>query len=87
MRRMGATGKSVNAMSFLNTEEIETEIAQPQYTVLPDKLNTMTGTLDNDLDVKYYTFTAVRGQKVMIHELGRTSANSPWKIEYKTDKD
>ncbi|WP_397449314.1 hypothetical protein [Pseudomonas sp. NA-150] len=99
---MGVAASSASAMSFFDAEEYEAaasanmkleekvEVAvpvEPTVMELPDKLNTITDSLENDQDVKYYSFTAVRGQKVMIHEIRLPNELSPWKIEHKVDQD
>jgi hypothetical protein len=43
--------------------------------------------LENPEDVKQYSFTAVRGQRVMIREIRIIPEKSPWKIEYKIDQE
>jgi hypothetical protein len=91
----------INAMSFFDAEEhgervsakMEVEKkeevaapAEPQPTALADGLNKIIDTLENPADVKHYTFTAVRGQKVMVREIPRSPEQSPWRIEYKNDQ-
>lgn len=60
------------AMSFLSTAAIPviaSNVSQP-VTVLPDKLNTLEDSLADESDVKHYSFTAVRGQDVLIRARG-----------------
>lgn len=54
---------------------------------LPDTLNIITGQLDSEDAIKSYSFTAVRGQRVMIHPLDNPTGDSPWTIEYKLGDD
>lgn len=49
---------------------------------LPDKLNTVIGTLDNDNSEKHYSFTATRGQKVIVSEIHPIGGRSKFKIDY-----
>lgn len=98
---IATTANPVNAMSFPNAQMQEAKISakkdaekkedaavpiEPQSTVLPDGLNTIIDTLENPQDVKHYSFTAVRGQKVMVHHIPQTPGKSPWKIEYNIDQ-
>lgn len=46
-------------VSNASIEPPDLEIA-PHVVELPDKLNTVIDTLDNDDDVKYYSFTALQ---------------------------
>lgn len=59
-----------------------TEVTNVQITDLPDKINSVFDKLENAGDVKYYSFTALRGQKVMINDVLRGAEGSYWKIEY-----
>jgi hypothetical protein len=98
---IATTANPVNAMPFPNAQVQEAKISakkgiekkedtavpiEPQSTVLPDGLNTIIDTLENPQDVKHYSFTAVRGQKVMVYEVRQSPEKSPWKIEYKIDQ-
>lgn len=61
------------------------ELAEPTDTQpieLPDKVNRIFDKLKNATDVKYYSFTALRGQQVMINHVRQGTENSYWKIEY-----
>ncbi|MFJ3484149.1 hypothetical protein ACIPL1_12320 [Pseudomonas sp. NPDC090202] len=78
---------SVINVGSVNAGTQSAPAVNPQIVELPDKLNTVIGTLDSDDDVKYYSFTALRGQKVMIHDAQRGTKGSQWKIEYKIDGD
>jgi hypothetical protein len=49
---------------------------------LPDKINRIFDKLETASDVKYYSFIALRGQKVMINDVQRGAEGSHWKIEY-----
>lgn len=99
---IATTAGPVNAMSFFDAEEYEERgsgkmemekkeemvtSAEPQPAVLADGLNKIIDTLENPEDVKQYSFTAVRGQRVMIREIRIIPEKSPWKIEYKIDQD
>ncbi|NBB12464.1 hypothetical protein [Pseudomonas sp. SLFW] len=78
------------ALPFTHLSGANAEVPEspaPHIEALPDKLNTVIGTLDNDSDVKYYSFTALRGQKFMVHDVQRGPNGSQWKIEYKIDED
>ncbi|MCD5970359.1 hypothetical protein [Pseudomonas quasicaspiana] len=59
-----------------------TETTDVQITDLPDKINRVFDKLEGAGDVKYYSFTALRGQKVMINEVLQGAEVSYWKIEY-----
>ncbi|MBX8530662.1 hypothetical protein K5D32_13390 [Pseudomonas cichorii] len=71
----GLNMNPTNAMADSSTP------ANVQVIELPDKLNTIIDSLANDADVKYYSFTAIRGQRVLINQIN--PENSPWLIEYK----
>lgn len=61
------------------------ELAEPtdaELTDLPDKINSIFDKLESANDVKYYSFTALREQKVMINHIQQAAENSYWKIEY-----
>jgi hypothetical protein len=61
------------------------ELAEPidaELTDLPDKINSIFDKLESANDIKYYSFTALRGQKVMINHIQQAAENSYWKIEY-----
>ncbi|MBX8497746.1 hypothetical protein [Pseudomonas cichorii] len=68
-------------MNPVNTMADSGAPATAQAIELPDKLNTIIDSLANDADVKYYSFTAIRGQRVLINQIN--PENSPWLIEYK----
>jgi hypothetical protein len=96
----GAAISSGHPMAFLHADRlaaqsITQEIIKDEQTVpraesvaidLPDELNKIRGSLEIGEDAKYYTFTAIRGQKVMIREIRYNDQKSPWKIEYKVDQ-
>jgi hypothetical protein len=81
------TGLNMPASALSNTntstENPTVEQPLPLATDLPDKLNTLVGSLANDTDVKYYTFTAARGQRVLIKPLNYHPSTFPSLIEYK----
>ncbi|MDB5980050.1 MAG: hypothetical protein JWQ69_1065 [Pseudomonas sp.] len=95
---IATTTGPVNAMSFLNAEEHQSEAATSVTTklepsaptplivprVLPDKLNTIVDRLESDTDIKYYSFTAARGQNVSIKLIGEHGYASPWLIHYQS---
>lgn len=61
------------------------ELAEPtdtQFIELPDKINRIFDKLETATDVKYYSFIALRGQKVMINHVQQGDESSYWKIEY-----
>jgi hypothetical protein len=62
---------------------MEVEETEPVAIDLPDELNKIRGSLEIGEVAKYYSFTAIRGQKVMIREIRYNDQPSPWKIEYK----
>lgn len=62
--------------------ETPPENTDVQIIDLPDKINNVFGKLESAGDVKYYSFTAVRGQKVMINNVLQGVEGSYWKIEY-----
>jgi hypothetical protein len=99
---IATTAESASAMSFFDAEDYQKRVsakmeiektegaaapAEPLPTVLADGLNKIVDTLENPEDVKYYSFSAIRGQKVMIREVHLPPEKSPWKIEYKIDQD
>ncbi|HEX8541375.1 MAG TPA: hypothetical protein VF671_06705 [Pseudomonas sp.] len=59
-----------------------TEVTDVQITDLPDKINSVFDKLENAGDVKYYSFTALRGQKVMIYDVPRGTEEPYWDIDY-----
>jgi hypothetical protein len=82
------TGSATTAYATSAMNEASTNPQSPLNTVdLPDKLNTIIDTLQNDMDVKYYKFIAIRGQKVLINTTLLNTVNSPWRVEYKTTGD
>lgn len=58
------------------------ETSAVQVVDLPDKINRLKEKLKNANEVKYYSFTALRGQKVMINDLLQGTEGTYWKIEY-----
>jgi hypothetical protein len=61
------------------------ELVEPtdaQFTELPDKINRIFDKLETASDIKYYSFTALRGQKVMINHVQQGAELSYWKVEY-----
>jgi hypothetical protein len=68
-------------MEMEKKEEVVVPAApQPEPAALADRLNKIVDTLENPEGVKHYSFTAVRGQKVMIREIRHLPEKSPWKI-------
>jgi len=59
-----------------------TEATDVQITELPDKINRIFDKLETASDVKYYSFTALRGQKVMINDVPLGTEKPYWNIEY-----
>jgi len=79
----------VLALTTINVSAANQDEAAPNPPIieLPDKLTRVIGIPDNENDVKYYSFTSIRGQKVMIHN-GRSRARGPdWTVEYKIEKE
>ena len=58
-----------------------------QTTELPDKLNVITDSLSSDNDIRYYSFVATRGQRVILNQLNNPAWGSYWVYEYKIDGD
>lgn len=69
---------TVNAMPVI--EDQPTPAVQNSIE-LPDKLNTISDSLENENDVKVYSFTAARGQDVNLLSLHSPSANNLWTFE------
>jgi hypothetical protein len=92
----GAAMSSGHPMAFLHADGhaaqsitpkiMKVEQTEPVAIDLPDELNKIRGSLEIGESVKYYSFTAIRGQKVMIREIRYNDQQSPWKIEYKVDQ-
>ncbi len=59
-----------------------TEATDIQITELPDRVNSLYDKPATASDVKYYSFTALRGQKLMINDVLRGPEGSYWNIEY-----
>ena len=59
-----------------------TESTGIQVIDLPDKINSVVDRLESASDVKYYSFTALRGQKVMVNDVLQDADKSYFKIEY-----
>jgi hypothetical protein len=75
----------VNTPEINSSQDISgapTENTEVQINELPDKINRVFDKLENADEVKYYSFTALRGQKVMINDVLRGAEGSYWKIEY-----
>ena len=85
--------ESLSANTSLPTSSLPTTAAsnetfkttEPVTTELPDKITRVFGRTDNTTDKKYYSFTAVRGQKVMIYNMPTKSQGPDWDVEYKID--
>ena len=75
---LGGMGNAVAAQSLNDTTVVAQDAVQP--TVLADKLNGFNGFLQNNAEVKYYSFTAVRGQNVMFR--GTRPASWPPGVAY-----
>jgi hypothetical protein len=73
------------AMSFLNAVAVSGIASQINLaaTVLPDKLNTLEGSLADETEVKHYSFMAVRGQDVWIR--ASVLKGRPLTLEYHRD--
>lgn len=79
------TLQQANTLEGKSTQEPTdalTDVTDVQITDLPDKINSIVDKLESAGDVKYYSFTALRGQKVMINDVLRGVEGSFWKIEY-----
>ncbi|MCI8209618.1 hypothetical protein AUC61_08725 [Pseudomonas sp. S25] len=70
----------------MNSSQDQTETPPENTDVqiidLPDKINNVFGKLESAGDVKYYNFTAVRGQKVMINDVLQGKNGAYFTIEY-----
>lgn len=78
-------GQQANILEGESNKEptaVLTETTDIQITDLPDKINRVFDKLENAGDVKYYSFTALRGQKVMINDVLQEADGSYFKIEY-----
>lgn len=60
---------------------------EPQITELPDKLTRVYGRTNSANDKIYYSFTSLRGQRVMIYNLPTRAQGPDWNVEYKIDKE
>lgn len=60
----------------------ETVVAEPRFTVLPDKLNSGMDSLTNTSPVHYYGFVSKRGQDVLLHSPSGDPASKAWSVEY-----
>ncbi|WP_426140563.1 hypothetical protein [Pseudomonas sp. DWP3-1-2] len=80
----GGGGNAVTAMAeqSMGDTTLAAQVAEPPV-VLPDKLNGISGFLQNDDDVKYYSFTAMRGQNVMFRDTRPASWSLGVDYEYK----
>jgi hypothetical protein len=92
----GTTTLAIAACDPENTQEAPTdnintpqessakpaEVIDTEITELPDKINNLIDKLANKSDVKYYSFTALRGQKLMINDVQRGPQRPYWNIEY-----
>ncbi|HEX8592858.1 MAG TPA: hypothetical protein VF682_06225 [Pseudomonas sp.] len=79
---LGGVGNAANVMAEQNlsdTAVVEQREETPVF--LADKLNGVNGFLQNNTEVKYYSFTAVRGQNVMFRDV-RQSQTLPLGVAY-----
>ncbi|MBX8491685.1 hypothetical protein K5D56_19125 [Pseudomonas cichorii] len=61
------------------------EIDGEAFTVLSDRIHQIEQTLQSVTSVDRYTFTAVRGQDVLLATPGLGALNRAWKVEYQVD--
>ena len=61
------------------------EIDGEAFTVLSDRIHQIEQTLQSVTSVDRYTFTAVRGQDVLLATPGLSALNRAWKVEYQVD--
>ncbi|TYL42806.1 emp24/gp25L/p24 family protein [Dickeya sp. ws52] len=83
-----ADGSELNFGAIVNTniDSYELNDAPSLATVVPDGLYRIKGNSDSDVDVDYYTFTAISGQQVLLQLVGAdNAANNYWLIAYSTD--
>ncbi|BAP41221.1 putative uncharacterized protein [Pseudomonas sp. StFLB209] len=60
------------------------ESSQPRFTVLPDKISSISDHLSKQNPVHYYGFVALRGQDILLSTPGNAMPyKNPWKIEYR----
>lgn len=71
----------------VSTANLGETASNPPIIELADKLTRIFGFPDNLHDVKYYSFTSIRGQKVMIYNRRSRSQGPDWNVEYKIDKE
>lgn len=76
----------ITAMSGEPPVEI-LKAAEPKIMELPDKLTRVFGRTNNENEKVHYSFTAARGQRVMIYNLPTRAEGPDWNVEYKIDKD
>ncbi|MDD1967423.1 hypothetical protein NPS29_19010 [Pseudomonas putida] len=77
--------RASNTSESTPTQVSSDEFVEPtdaQLTELPDKINRIFDKLETAGDVKYYSFTALRGQKVMVNHVQQGDERSHWKVEY-----
>jgi hypothetical protein len=90
---MGLPEKVPNEKDELNEATVATEAeeaaapvaAEPIYTVLSDKVHQLENRLEDSSSVHHYSFTAVRGQDVLLATPERSKFNILWKVEYRVD--
>ncbi|MCV4281248.1 hypothetical protein [Pseudomonas capsici] len=75
----GAVGPSVSTAA--QVQEIDGEA----FTVLGDRIHQIEQTLQSVTSVDRYSFTAVRGQDVLLATPGGGVPNRVWKVEYQVD--
>ncbi|WP_341521024.1 hypothetical protein AABC73_22475 [Pseudomonas sp. G.S.17] len=81
---LGGMGNAVDVMATQNLgDTVVAEQVGETPVVLVDKLNVFNGFLQNNVEVKYYSFTAVRGQNVMFRGARPASWPSGVAYEYK----
>jgi hypothetical protein len=80
----GSSEQTDTSESKNNQGPTEALVEAPTVQVidLPDKINRLYDKLKNANEVKYYSFTALRGQKVMINDVLRGTEGTYWNVEY-----
>lgn len=79
------SSQQIDTSESKNNQELTDALVEAptvQVIDLPDKINRLYDKLKNANEVKYYSFTALRGQKVMINDVLQGAEGFYWNIEY-----
>lgn len=71
--------------STAGQEQQVQDIEGEAFTVLSDRIHQIEQTLQSDTSVDRYSFTAIRGQDVLLATPGLSVLNRVWKVEYQVD--